>query len=189
MFRFFKRKKDKTPPSPPPETDSRAGSRREPGLVGSVFLAYGIVLLHLALIALAVLLVLILNGVVNYFIWLVLGGLATVCGGAWLFMKKIMSQQEAVRELLRLPEFQGKTLEISLFGGAASLKVDGGADSAVDVKAISSSSTPLLEAGLNSRLDGLGELSRLYQNGMITEEEFRQLKQELLTPNQTAASS
>jgi len=189
MFRFFKRKKDKAAAGPPPQAETRNPGRAETSLLGSVFLAYGIVLLHLSLIALAVLLVLVVNGVANYFLWLVLGGLALVCGGAWLFLKKMVAQRQALRELLQLPEFRGKTIEISLFGGAAALKVDGRADRAVDVKALSTSATPLLENGLTARLDGLGELSRLYENGTITEEEFHQLKQELLTGASSTVSS
>jgi hypothetical protein len=175
MF-FTKKKEPLSQSAPQPER------QQTPGLVKSVFLAYGIVVLHLSLIALVGLLVLVLSGVVNYFIWLLLGGVALVYGGIWFFLRKMKDEQQAIRQILRLPEFQDKTLEISLFGGAASLKVGHRRDETIDIKAIGSSARPLLETPARSRLDDLGELSRLYGDGMITREEFERLKIELLPP-------
>ncbi|MEW6078681.1 MAG: SHOCT domain-containing protein [Thermodesulfobacteriota bacterium] len=175
---FFTKKKKADPAQPPlhPEVQPT------PGLVKSIFLAYGIVVLHLSLIAMVGLLVLVLSGVVNYFIWLLLGGLGLVYGGIWFFLKKMKDERQAIRQILRLPEFQGKTLEISLFGGAASFKVGHRREEAVDIKAVGTSARPLLDTPIRSRIDDLGELSRLYGEGMITREEFEQLKIELLPP-------
>src|SRR6056297_1745657 len=88
---FTKKKRPRTP---------LAAEGRPPGLLGGVFLAYGIVVLHLSLIAMAILLVLMANGVVNYFIWLLLGGLGLLCGGIWLFLKKLKTKRRTLRRLL-----------------------------------------------------------------------------------------
>lgn len=173
---FFKKKKKATFPD-----SSHRTMDRQPGLIQSILLGYGIVVLHISLIAMVGLVVLVLSGIVNYFIWLLLFGVALVGGGIWYFLRKMKDEQQAIRRILGLPEFQNKTVEISLFGGAASLKVGSRAEDVVDVKSIGASSTPLLDLPGRSRLDDLGELSRLYDNGMITREEFEQLKIELLS--------
>lgn len=175
---FFRKKKTGVQAPPPPRPED---PRQTPGLVRSVFLAYGIVVLHLSLIAMVCLMVLVLSGVVHYFVWLLLGGLAALYGGIWFFLKKMKDERQAIRSILGLPEFRNKTVEISLFGGAASLKVGNRADEVVDIKAIGASSTLLLDSPGRSRLEDLGELSRLYDNGMINREEFEQLKIEILS--------
>ncbi len=174
---FFK-KKQKTTFS---DSSHRTMDRQTPGLVQSILLGYGIVVLHISLIAMVGLVVLVLSGIVNYFIWLLLGGIALFGGGVWYFLRKMKDEQQAIRRILGLPEFQNKTVEISLFGGAASLKVGSRTDDIMDVKSIGASSTPLLDDPGRTRLDDLGELSRLFDNGMITREEFEQLKIELLS--------
>ena len=184
---MFFRKKKKINDAPPPRTEQP----ETPGLIKSVLLAYGIVVLHLSLIAMVALLVLVLSGVVHYFIWLLLGGLGLLYGGLWFFLKKLKDERHVIREILRLPEFRDKAFEISLFGGVASLKVGQPRDEVVDIKAVSASARPLLDAPVRSRIDDLGELSRLYTDGMITREEFERLKMEVLPTavNETAAGS
>ena len=174
---FFRKKKEKAAARPIPRT----GEQQTPGLVQSILLGYGIVVLHISLIAMVGLVVLVLSGIVNYFIWLLLGGVALVYGGIWYFLRKMKDERQALRRILGLPEFQNKTVEISLFGGAASLKVGSRGDEIVDVKSVGASTTPLLDMPARSRLEDLGELSRLYDNGMITREEFEQLKIEILS--------
>lgn len=178
---MFVRKKDNSARTQVPPQPAAHQNQQTPGVVQSIFLAYGIVVLHLSLIAMVCLLVLALSGVVHYFVWLLLGGLALLYGGIWYFLRKMRHERQAIHRIFGLPEFQNKTVEISLFGGAASLKVGSRTDDVVDIKAIGGASTPLLDLPGRSRLDDLGELSRLYDNGMITREEFEQLKVELLS--------
>ncbi len=178
---FFRKKKRTAAAQAPPQPEPKS-AEQTPGVVQSILLAYGIVVLHLSLIAMICLLVLVLSGVVHYFVWLLLGGLAALYGGIWYFLRKMRNERDAIRNILGLPEFRNKTVEISLFGGAASLKVGNRPDEAVNIKSIGASSTPLLTDKTDrSRLEDLGELSRLYDNGMITREEFEQLKLELMS--------
>lgn len=169
---FFRKKK--------PRQQQEYAGKKDDGLVGSVFLAYGIVLVHIGIVALVGLLVLLLGGIANYFLWIVFGGAAMILGAAYYFLKKMTSEQEAIRRLMQLPEFRGKNIEISFLGGAASVKVGTPSGNTVDMKTIEASSTPLLETGSRSRLKDLGELSRLYENNMITADEYERLKKELL---------
>lgn len=154
--------------------------QKNDGVAGSVFLAYSILLVHIGIVALLGLLVILFGGIANYFFWIIFGGAAMVLGAAYFFLKKMKSEQEAIRRLMQLPEFRGKNIEISFLGGAASVKVGTPNANTIEMKTIDTATTPLLETDARSRIKDLGELSRLYENGMITAEEYERLKKALL---------
>jgi hypothetical protein len=60
-------------------------NKENDGLVKSVLLAYFILALHVLLIAGMAVLVLFFRGVVNYMLWIVLGGIAVVGLSAFFF--------------------------------------------------------------------------------------------------------
>ncbi|MDY6903092.1 MAG: hypothetical protein SWH61_00255 [Thermodesulfobacteriota bacterium] len=178
---FFRKKKQK--PQQPLE------KQKSDGVAKSVLLAYTILLGHIGIIAILGLLVLLFGGIANYFLWLVFGGAAMVLGAAWFFLKKMKSEQDAIRRLIQLPEFKGKNIEISFLGGAASVKVGSSQPDTIDVKAIDTRKTLLPETDTRSRIKDLGELSRLYENNMITAAEFERLKKALLDADEDDSES
>ena len=153
------------------------GKRKESdGLVKSVMLAYLILALHLLLIAGIAILVLFFRGVVNYMLWIVLGGIAVAGLSVFLLIRRMRAEGKSLREMLRNPMFNGRSVEVSLLGGMATIKLGQPSQlTAIDL--------PLLEDPESSRnrdVSQLAELARLLEKDLITVEEFNQAKRRLL---------
>jgi hypothetical protein len=155
-------------------------NQKNEGVVKSIFIAYSILLFHLVLLAVLGLLVLFFSGVVNYLTWIFLGGAAIIIASGYYFIRKLRKEQKTIREILMLPEFAGKDIEIRLLGGAASFKM-GSSDSHKTEQTNNAPPYLQLETTAKSRIENLGELSRLYENKMISKEEYNILKNELLS--------
>ena len=152
------------------------------GLVKSVLLAYFILALHVLLIAGLAILVLFFRGVVNYMLWIVLGGIAVVGLSAFFFIKRMRAEGRSLREMLRNPVFRGRSVEVSLLGGMATVKLGQPSppqaiehDAPVDVPRLENPDAPR-----NPEVSELAELARLLEKDLITVDEFNRAKRQLL---------
>ncbi|MGD9310828.1 MAG: SHOCT domain-containing protein [Desulfosarcina sp.] len=152
------------------------------GLVKSVLLAYLILALHVLLIAGLAILVLFFRGVVNYMPWIVLGGIAIVALSGFLFMRRMRAEGKSLRETLKNPVFRGRSVEVSLLGGMATVKLGQptqqqaiGHDAAIDVPRLEDPDT-----SINRDVSELTELARLLEKDLITVDEFNRAKRQLL---------
>lgn len=152
------------------------------GLVKSVLLAYFILALHVLLIAGVAILVLFFRGVVNYMLWIFLGGIALIGFSAFYLFRRMRAEGKSLREMLRNPVFNGRSVEVSLLGGMATVKLGQssqptaiGHDAAIDI--------PRLEdpdASRGREVSELTELARLLEKDLITVDEFNKAKRQLL---------
>ena len=152
------------------------------GLVKSVLLAYFILALHVLLIAGMAILVLFFRGVVNYMLWIVLGGIAVAGLSAFFFIKRMRAEGKSLREMLRNPVFSGRSVEVSLLGGMATVKLGQPAplqaiehDASVDIPRLQGPDAPR-----NPEISELAELARLLEKDLITVDEFNRAKRQLL---------
>ena len=160
----------------------RGNKKEGDSLVKSVLLAYFILALHVLLIAGMAILVLFFRGVVNYMLWVVLGGIAIIGLSAFFFLRRMRAEGKSLREMLRNPVFNGRSVEVSLLGGMATVKLGQpstrpaiGHDAATDA--------PRLEdpdASHNRDVSELSELARLLEKDLITVDEFNKAKRQLL---------
>ena len=97
--------------------------KKSDGLIKSIVLAHVVLILHLFLFALLGLLVTFLSGVMHYMTWILLGGMVLVALSAYLFYRRLRRQGKSIGEALRSPEFAGRSMEISLLGGMATLRL------------------------------------------------------------------
>jgi len=160
------------------------GKKKEgDGLVKSVLLAYLILALHVLLIAGLAILVLFFRGVVNYMLWIFLGGIALIAFSLFYFFRRMRAEGRSLREILKNPMFNGRSVEVSLLGGMATVKLGQpsnqrpaiGNDTAIDI--------PRLEDPDATRLrevSELSELARLLEKDLITVDEFNRAKRRLL---------
>ncbi|MBC2713217.1 MAG: SHOCT domain-containing protein [Desulfosarcina sp.] len=150
------------------------------GLVKSVLLAYFILALHVLLLAGVVVLVLFFRGVVSYMLWISLGGIALIGFSAFYFIRRMRAEGKSLREMLRNPMFNGRSVEVSLLGGMATVKLGQssqpptiGHDAAIDI--------PRLEdpdASRSREVSELAELARLLEKDLITVDEFNKAKRQ-----------
>ncbi len=152
------------------------------GLVKSVLLAYFILALHVLLIAGVAVLVLFFRGVVNYMLWILLGGLALIGLSAFLLIRRMRAEGRSLRDMLRNPVFSGRSVEVSLLGGMATVKLGRPTqppalphDAVIDVPRLEDP-----ETSQGREASQLAELARLLEKDLITVEEFNQAKRRLL---------
>ena len=156
--------------------------KEDDGLVRSVLLAYFILALHVLLIAGVAILVLFFRGVVNYMLWILVGGVVLIGISAFYFIRRMRAEGRSLGEMLKNPMFNGRSVEVSLLGGMATVKLGQqvqppaiGHDTAVDI--------PRLEDPDSSRsrdVSELAELARMLEKDLITVDEFNTAKRHLL---------
>ncbi len=148
------------------------------GLLKSVFLAYFILILHIILIIGLGFLVVFFRGIIFYMPWIFLVlSAATVISG-YLFYKRMKREGRTLQEMLSLPVFKDRSVEVSLLGGFASLKV-GKPSSALGIENNNPKPVKQLENSGSVDIDELTELVRLLENKLITIEEYNKAKQKI----------
>ena len=150
-------------------------------LIKSVFVAYFILLLHVVLIAGLGVLVLFFRGIVNYMMGIFIVGSATILISAYLFYKRMKAEGRTLREILRSPMFRGRTVEVNLLGGLASFRIGGGNEFSV-LESNTADVSRQLEDPSTVRMRELSEMARLFENDLITLDEFDKAKKEIFRP-------
>ncbi len=103
--------------------------RNDSSVIGGVFIAFFILIFHVALLALIGVVVLFLSGLLSYLPWILLGGLVLLAGSGYLIVRRLAKNSESLVRFLNLPELRGKNIELKVLGGLASLKISGSGDS------------------------------------------------------------
>jgi hypothetical protein len=151
---------------------------KEPGLFSGIATAYTILILHVALVAIIGVLVLFFRGVVSYIFWVFLAVMALLAGGGCLFYRRLKKQRSQMMETLETPTFRNRPVEISFLGGLASLRVGGPTDSQDGIA--NEKSLLQLEDPDSMKLRKLNELAQLFENDLISRNEYDTLKKRLL---------
>ena len=151
-------------------------------LFKGVLIAFLVLALHVLLVAGLAILALFFRGVVNYMLWILLAGFALIGFSAFYFFRRMRAEGKSLREMVSNPIFNGRSVEVSLLGGLASVKLGRpehspaiGHDGVIDI--------PRLEGPETSRsreVSELAELARLLEKELITRDEFELAKQRLL---------
>ena len=148
------------------------------GLFKGVFMAYAILILHVVLAAGLGLLVFFFSGMVQYMGWIFLAGLLILAVSGYHFYRKMKEEGKNLREMIKTPLLNGRSVEVSVMGGLASFKIgktDGRSGPAIE----GGNSYPLLEDSTSVHLRELKELVRLLENGLITRDEYDRAKEKL----------
>ena len=149
----------------------------EESLLKGVFIAYLILFLNLFLIVGIGLIILFLSGIVNYMLWIFLGGLGLVLSSGLLFYRKLKREGRTLRNMMDHHAFAGRSIEVSFLGGFASFKL--GRPGGIDNNVIDYEPRPIipqLEDPEAVRLCELKELANLLAKSLITREEYNRVK-------------
>ena len=151
-------------------------------LISSLFFAFSILLFHVLLLAAIGLLVLIFRGIVNYLVWILLGGGLLAGAALFLLYRYMQKEKTMVAKLLELPELKDRRVEVNILGGLASFKIDsnnnGEAWPAIDQEGMPS--VHQLEDPGRMRVRELSELARLLEKNLISFEEYDRAKNALM---------
>lgn len=155
--------------------------KKSDGLVKSIVLAHVVLILHLCLLAVLGLLVAFLSGVMHYMVWILVGTMAVVVLSAYLFYRRLRRQGKSIKDALRSPSFAGRSVEISLLGGMATLRLDH-SDAKRALPMANGQHALQLEDPAADHAHQINELAKLLQKELITPEEFAKAKERLLSP-------
>lgn len=151
------------------------------GLLKSIFMAHFILFLHVFLIAGLGFLVLFFRGIVLYLPWIFCGGLALIGSAGYLIYRRMKSEGKSLKEMLSLPVFHGRSVEVTFLGGLASIKISAPQNSlAVETEIIDT--TLQLEDLTAIHIRELTELVGLLDKKLITLDEYNKAKRKLLGP-------
>jgi hypothetical protein len=148
------------------------------GLFKGVFLAYTVLLLHLLLVAGLGFLVFFFRGIIQYMGWILAGGLMTTAASGYYFYRKMRREGKNLKEMIHMPLLAGRTVEVSLLGGLASFRVGQTSEPGALIEH-GQSAHPLLEDPGTLHIRELKELVRLFEDGLITQDEYNRAKQKL----------
>jgi hypothetical protein len=151
------------------------------GLVKSLLMAYLVLAIHVLVVAMICFLVIFFRGIVNYMPWVFLAFTLLILASGYYFYRRMRAEGKNLREILRSPLFEGRSVEVSFMGGFASIRLNQAGDPLPP--AIEATARPLqLEDAKTQRIRQLTELARLLEKDLITREEYDNAKHQLLNP-------
>lgn len=145
----------------------------------SVLMAYFILLLHVILVAGLIMMVIFFRGVINYMIWIFIGGSIAIIASGLHFYKRMKMEGRTLREILNTYRHSGRSVEVSFLGGLASLKIGGEHHNPPALNSNSSGHLKQLEDPESIRYKEFSELVRLLENNLITLEEYNKFKEQI----------
>ena len=164
--------------------------RDKEGVFKSLLAAYSVLLLHVFLLAGTGITVVLFKGVYHYLPWIMAGLALLVLALFWIFYMKMKKSTREIKDVLSFPQFRGRNVEIRFLGGMASVKIDGGTSTAAGLPALGNGggggAVPLLALDNTPTDKRLADLARLYQQGLITREEFDLAKQNIFQADGTS---
>ncbi len=160
-------------------------SNGENSIAKNIFIGYFVLILHVLLLVILGVFIVFFRGLIVYMPWIVGGGVCLmIVSGLW-FYRKMKKSQSSLAERLSNGVPKDRAVEISFLGGLASVRLGttrSGSDRYVD-------EAPLqLEDSETSRLRSLDRLVKMYNNDLISKEEFALLKQDVLQGSSLAVT-
>jgi hypothetical protein len=152
---------------------------RSAGVIKSVLLAYLVLILHVGLAAALGILILFFGGLVTHMLWVFLVVAALVFASGYYFYRRLKAGKAFLGGMMEDPAFRGRSFEIRLLGGVASLRMEAPREQG----RLAGGSPPIakrLEDPARQRLGELDRLVSLVEQGHITDEEFQTLKRQLI---------
>ena len=153
--------------------------RDKEGLFKSIFTAYFILLLHVFLLAGVGLTVVLFKGVYHYLPWIMAGIGILVLSIAWIFYRRMRESSTQLRDILSIPEFKDRTVEVRLLGGLASFTVKARENPPLLLDHDPGQARLIEDAVVRTERKML-ELNTLYEKHLITKEEFEKARQEII---------
>ncbi len=152
------------------------------GLFKSIFTAYFILLAHVVLLAGIGVTVVLFKGVYHYLPW-IMGCIGIlVLSITWIFYRRMRKNSSDIKDILLMPEFRDKTVEVKLLGGLASFKITAKTNqqNLIGHHRSNVSDRLLIEDDINRTEQEIFKLTALFEKDLITREEFDKAKQNII---------
>ena len=152
------------------------------GLFKNIFVAYFILLLHVFLLAGIGLTVVLFKGVYHYLPW-IMGGIAIfVLSVAWIIYRRMRTTSASLSEVLGMPEFHDRAVEVRLLGGFASFEIKAKEHPVLPNHTSFSpyADDRLIESAADRAERKILELNGLYEKDLITKKEFEKARYNII---------
>lgn len=148
-------------------------------IFSGVMFGYLVLLLHVLLMIGLGILVIVIKGIYDFRWVIFLLGMLLIGASAYYFYRYFKEHKRKLQDLMNDPALQDRTLEISLLGGMASVRLGHRDDRVQLVEPDVEQAPKQLEAPESGIVTRLAELNRMFEDGRITREEFLELKKEI----------
>lgn len=159
------------------------GKKESNGMMKSIFAAHLILVLHVLLLAGLGCLILFFGVIVQYLFWILFVGSAGIFLAGYLLKRKMVREGKQLRDMLALPSLKGRTIEVSILGGMASLRLENPGNIPINqhprLTEHSGHSGHLIDSNAY-QLRELSELVDLYNKNLITLDEYNKFKTKLI---------
>lgn len=160
-------------------------SKEYSGVFKGIFTASFILILHVSLITGIVLLMFFFQGLMAYAFWIFLFCSGGIFFSGYLLYRRAKKEGKALKEILALPLFNGRTVEVSFMGGLASIKV-GRPNAATALTSENNHTGQMLqlESQDDVNVKELASLVYLLEHNLITKDEYKKAKKKIFKDNQ-----
>lgn len=153
------------------------------GLPRGIYIASIILLLHVVLLAVIGSMIILFKGMYQYLPW-ILGGLGIlITATVWILYQRMKKNSSDIKEILSMPQFQNREVEVKFLGGMASFKIapETNPQTMIEHHALNNSNTPLIENGLNKKEEKIFKMKELFKKeDLMDKKEFEKAKQDIL---------
>lgn len=143
-------------------------------MVGTTILA-----LHILLLIGLGIAVILIKGIYDFRWFIFIAGIAVIGFSGYYFYRRMKESNRKITDLMTDPALANRTLEISLLGGMATVKL-GHKDDGIKLIEADDTQPKQLQAPQSIQIKELTELNKMLEEELITREEFLQLKKEIL---------
>ena len=153
---------------------------QDKSVFSGVMLGYLVLVLHILLMVGLGVTVVLIKGIYD-FRWLILvAGIALLGWSGYYFYRYFQQHKQKLSDLMSDPAFANRTLEISLTGGMATMRIGHKDDNIKLIHADTEPEIKQLESSESIQLKELSKLGRLLDDELIAREEFLRLKQDIM---------
>ena len=153
------------------------------GLPRGIYIASIILLLHIVLLAVIGSVIIVFKGMYQYLPW-IMGGLGIlITATAWILYQRMKKNSSDIKEILSMPQFQNREVEVKFLGGMASFKIapETNQQTLIEHHTLNNSNTPMIENGLNKKEEKIFKMKELFEKeDLMDKEEFEKAKQNIL---------
>ncbi len=153
------------------------------GLPRGIYIASIILLLHVVLLAGIGSIIILFKGMYQYLPW-IMGGLGIlIIATVWILYQRMKKNSSDIKDILSMPQFQNREVEVKFLGGMASFKIapETNQQTLIEHHALNNSNTPMIENDLNKKEEKIFRMKELFKKeDLMGKEEFEKAKKDIL---------
>ena len=157
----------------------RHSSQPQESIFKGVLLAYFVLVFHVVLIIGLGVVMLFFGGVIAHLPLILALGFVAVAGSCYLWWQHLKKRGKNLRDMLRDPLFEGRSVEVTLLGGLASFKL-GEPREPLTIEHSASEGPKQIQDSSTPHAEELTKLARLLKQDLITYDEYLEAKKDIM---------